>query len=138
MAILELSVRDETWVVLLWAEAGLTRPWNDHSADFQRAVAGTTSVVLGLKEDDELIGTVMVGSDGHRGWVYYLAVSEVRRRQGNGRMLMAAAEEWLRENGVVKVQLMVRDENEPVLSFYEAAGYERNDVQVLSRWLKDQ
>ncbi len=51
---------------------------------------------------------------------------------------MAAAEEWLRENGVVKVQLMVRDENEPVLSFYEAAGYERNDVQVLSRWLKDQ
>jgi len=138
MEVLELSVSDEASVVLLWAQAGLTRPWNDPSADFQRAVTGATSAVLALKEDDELIGTVMVGSDGHRGWVYYLAVSEVRRRQGNGRMLMAAAEEWLREIGAVKVQLMVRDENAPALNFYKAAGYERNDVQVLSRWLNDQ
>lgn len=138
MAVHELSARDEASVVALWAQAGLTRPWNDPSADFQRAVAGATSTVLGLTSDHQLIGTVMVGSDGHRGWVYYLAVQEVHRRRGHGRVLMAAAEEWLREHGAVKVQLMVRGENTPVLGFYTSTGYERSDVHVLSRWLTDQ
>jgi ribosomal protein S18 acetylase RimI-like enzyme len=137
MQVLELSIRDEASVVSLWDEAGLTRPWNDASADFHRAVAGATSAVLGLKEDGALIGTVMVGSDGHRGWVYYLAVREARREQGIGRSLMAAAEEWLRQRGAVKIQLMVRSENAQVIAFYEDAGYERNDVQVLSRWIRD-
>ncbi len=137
MEVLELSVRDEVDVVSLWTEAGLTRPWNDPSQDFRRSITGSTSAILGLKGDGELIGTVMVGSDGHRGWVYYLAVRQDRRRRGLGWMLMVAAEEWLRANGVVKVQLMVRDENAPVLSFYEGVGYEHNDVLVLSRWLQD-
>jgi ribosomal protein S18 acetylase RimI-like enzyme len=137
MNVFELTARDEASVVALWTQAGLIRPWNDASADFHRAIVGETSAVLGLMEDGQLTGTVMVGNDGHRGWVYYLAVGEDCRRQGNGRMLMAAAEEWLREKGVVKVQLMVRNENAPVLEFYEVAGYERNDVQVLSRWLRD-
>jgi len=137
MEALELSISDEASVVSLWDEAGLTRPWNDAPADFSRAVTGATSAVLGLKEDGTLIGTVMVGSDGHRGWVYYLAVREARRGQGNGRMLMAAAEEWLRERGAVKLQLMVRSENAQVIKFYEDTGYEHNDVLVLSRWIHD-
>jgi ribosomal protein S18 acetylase RimI-like enzyme len=135
MEVLELSLSDEAAVVSLWGKAGLTRPWNDAAADFQRAIAGATSAVLGCKVDGSLIGSVMVGSDGHRGWVYYLAVAGARRRQGIGTMLLAAAEEWLRSIGAVKVQLMVRNENATVLSFYQVAGYERNDVQVLSRWL---
>ncbi len=137
MSVFELTARDEAPAVALWAQAGLVRPWNDASADFHRAIIGETSAVLGFREDGQLIGTVMVGNDGHRGWVYYLAVDEECRHQGKGRILMAAAEEWLREKGVVKVQLMVRNENALVLGFYEVAGYERNDVQVLSRWLRD-
>ena len=84
-----------------------------------------------------MIGTVIVGSDGHRGWVYYLAVRDAHRHQGIGRMLMTAAEQWLREAGAVKVQLMVRHENAPVIGFYESVGYERSDVEVLSRWLRE-
>jgi ribosomal protein S18 acetylase RimI-like enzyme len=137
MEVLELSERDEASVIALWEEVGLTRPWNDPSEDFLRAVDGATSAVLGLKEDGQLSGTVMVGNDGHRGWVYYLAVNERLRQQGRGRILMTAAEEWLRERGAVKVQLMVRTENAPMLGFYQATGYERSDVQVLSRWLRD-
>jgi len=79
----------------------------------------------------------MVGHDGHRGWVYYLAVGEVHQREGIGSELMSAAEEWLRKNGAVKVQLMVRSENDSVLNFYGSVGYESNDVKVLSRWLED-
>ncbi len=79
----------------------------------------------------------MVGHDGHRGWIYYLAVGKVHQREGFGSELMNAAEEWLRKNGAVKVQLMVRSENESAMSFYGNVGYESSDVKVLSRWLED-
>jgi ribosomal protein S18 acetylase RimI-like enzyme len=131
----ELTSDDLESVVALWVETGLTRPWNDTSADFLRAIEGPTSAVLGLKRDGELIGSVMVGSDGHRGWVYYLSVRVAYRRVGLGTELMRAAEGWLRERGVVKIQLMVRDGNDSVLGFYERRGFETNDVHVLSKWL---
>jgi ribosomal protein S18 acetylase RimI-like enzyme len=88
---LELEEHDEVAAIALWAEAGLVRPWNDVSADFRRAILGTTSAILGVKDADELIGTVMVGHDGHRGWVYYLAVGSTRQRQGIGSRLMGLA-----------------------------------------------
>ena len=79
------------------------------------------------------MGTVMVGHDGHRGWVYYLAVDESQRGTGLGKRMMAAAENWLRINGAVKVQLMVRSGNDLVLGFYEHLGYEDANVQVHSK-----
>jgi ribosomal protein S18 acetylase RimI-like enzyme len=91
--------------------------------------------VLGLRDDDELVGTVMVGFDGHRGWIYYLAVTPRRRGQGFGKVLMNAAESWLGAKGARKVQLMVRSDNEEALGFYQRIKYERAPVVVLSRWL---
>lgn len=135
MEVRELIGDDASSVVALWTEVGLTRPWNDAAADFQRALSGMTSAVLGFKQDNELIGTVMVGHDGHRGWVYYLAVGKAYQRSGIGSELMRAAEDWLRKMGAIKVQLMVRSENESVLDFYDNVGYETSDVRVLSRWL---
>jgi ribosomal protein S18 acetylase RimI-like enzyme len=135
MMVEELSEADEAAVTALWAEAGLTRPWNDPAMDYRRAIEGPSSCVLGLRDAGELVGTVMVGHDGHRGWVYYLAVRSDRRRQGLGLLLMAASEEWLSTKGAVKVQLMVRRENESALGFYQQIDYEESDVVVLSRWL---
>jgi ribosomal protein S18 acetylase RimI-like enzyme len=135
MHVVELSGEDVASASALWADAGLIRPWNDPEADFGRALNGPTSAVLGVKQDGELIGTVMVGNDGHRGWVYYLAVAPTHQRVGLGAQLMSAAEEWLRKSGAVKVQLMVRSENEAALGFYDRVGYETSDVKVLSRWL---
>jgi ribosomal protein S18 acetylase RimI-like enzyme len=132
----ELAEIDTSSVVALWTETGLTRPWNDAAKDFQRAVDGTTSAVLGIEHNGELIGTVMVGHDGHRGWVYYLAVRTAHQRKGVGSELMSAAETWLRTMGAVKVQLMVRSDNESALHFYGRTGYESSDVKVLSRWLE--
>jgi ribosomal protein S18 acetylase RimI-like enzyme len=137
MEVRELAGRDASSVIALWAEAGLTRPWNDPARDFQRALDGTTSAVLGLTHDSELIGTVMVGHDGHRGWVYYLAVAKSHQRQGIGSELMRAAEKWLHAIGAIKVQLMVRSDNESALNFYDRVGYEPSDVKVLSRWLEE-
>ena len=125
-----------TSAVDLWHEAGLTRPWNDPEADLRRAMDGATSRVLAARAPDGgLAGTAMVGHDRHRGWVYYLAVRPQQRGTGLGRQLMRTCEDWLRERGVPKIQLMVRHGNEGTAAFYAALGYVDSGVVVLGRRL---
>jgi ribosomal protein S18 acetylase RimI-like enzyme len=121
--------------VRLWEDCGLTRPWNDPNEDLRRAMRGPASTVLAFLSAGQLSGTAMVGHDGHRAWVYYLAVRDSQRKQGVGRRLMHACEEWTARQGVPKLQLMVRTGNEVVLAFYAALGYEQNHVVVLGRRL---
>ncbi len=136
MEAVALGQADAPDVVALWQVAGLTRPWNDPHADFARAVTGPASAVLGARvASGGLVGTAMVGHDGHRGWVYYLAVAPAARGTGLGRELMAACERWLVAHGVPKIQFMVRTDNAPVLGFYEHLGYQQQDVVVLGRRL---
>ncbi len=117
----------------LWAAAGLTRPWNDPVADAHRALAGPTSTILAARIDGALIGTVMTGHDGHRGWVYYLAVAETARRTGVARQLMTAAETWCAAHGIARLNLMVRSDNAAAHGFYTRLGYRASDVVVLQR-----
>ena len=126
---------DREAIIDLWRRAGLTRPWNDPVADFDRALAETSSCVLALDMDRALAGSVMVGYDGHRGWVYYLATDPDRRRRGVGRALMAAAEDWLKARGAPKLNLMVRGDNLDATGFYAALGYDESDVRVLAKRL---
>ena len=121
--------------VALWRQTGLTRPWNDPVADLHRAVQGSASTVLAVVEQGELRATAMVGHDGHRGWVYYLAVVPAEQGRGLGRRLMQACEEWVRARGIPKLQLMVRTVNAPAAAFYERLGYTDDQVVVLSRRL---
>ncbi|MFA6113993.1 MAG: GNAT family acetyltransferase [Sphingomonas sp.] len=132
----EATPADAPAVIALWEACGLTRPWNDPLADFTRALAGPISTIL-IMGQGPLAGSVMVGFDGHRGWVYYLAVAPDHRRHGLGRILMAEAEAWLRARGAPKIQLMVRDDNHAALGFYEALGLEPQKVVTLGKFLKD-
>jgi ribosomal protein S18 acetylase RimI-like enzyme len=122
-------------VIALWTACGLTRPWNDPVADLNLAKDAATSTVLVAADEAGISGTIIVGFDGHRGWVYYLAVDPDRRRGGLGRSLMAAAQDWLKDKGAPKLQLMVRTDNEAALGFYQRLGLERQDVVVLGRRL---
>jgi ribosomal protein S18 acetylase RimI-like enzyme len=131
-----LGTADIPDLVALWEACGLTRPWNDPDRDARLAITGPSSAILGLRDPQELIGSVMVGFDGHRGWVYYLAVAPDRRREGLGRRLMEAAEAWLRERGAPKLQLMVRTGNAEALGFYQALGLEPQEVVTLGRFLR--
>lgn len=135
MTIEEACAADREEVVALWQAAGLTRPWNDPVADFERAIGGATSAILLLREGGVVLGTAMVGEDGHRGWVYYLAVAEAARGRGHGRALMAAAESWLRARGCPKLQLMVREGNDAAIGFYRALGLAPQPVVTLGRFL---
>lgn len=135
MVIEPVDRRRAAEVIALWQEAGLTRPWNDPGADLERALDSPSSAVLAGLEDGRVVATAMVGHDGHRGWVYYLAVRAGARRSGLGRELMRACEGWLRECGIPKLNLMVRGDNAEAIGFYDALGYGRDDVVVLSRRL---
>ena len=123
--------------VALWEACDLTRPWNDPRADIRRAFGGATSTILAHREAGRLVATAMVGTDGHRGWVYYLAVAPDRRKRGLGEMMMRAAEAWVAERGMPKMQLMVRMENAAAAGFYHAIGYETEDRLILSRRLDE-
>jgi len=133
--IVEATVGDEAALIALWDACGLTRAWNPPARDIAFALGGPSSTILIERGDATLSGSVMVGHDGHRGWVYYLAVAPDARRAGLGRALMAAAEAWLRARGVPKIQLMVRTGNEEVHAFYRALGFDDQPVAVLGRFL---
>ena len=122
-------------VIALWEVCDLTRPWNDPVTDYRLALGNETSAILLAHHEGQLVASVMTGFDGHRGWVYYLAVAPDARKQGLGRHMMAAAEQWLSESDSPKIQLMVRDENEQALGFYKALGYELQPVVTLGRKL---
>lgn len=130
-----LTSADRDDAVALWQASELTRPWNDPAGDFDRAIAGSTSTVLGAFEQDRMVATVMAGHDGHRGWVYYVAVDPAARNRGLGTGVMRSAEAWLRDQGAVKLNLMVRSSNAAAREFYERLGYEDGEVTVMGRWL---
>ena len=127
-------------VVALWHACGLLRPWNEPRDDIALCRRTTNSeLFVGLARHDDdadkLIATVMTGSDGHRGWMYYLAVDPTLRRKGFARAMVHYAENWLASLGIRKVELMIRDDNEGVRSFYEKIGYAVEARIIMSRWL---
>lgn len=122
-------------IVALWQACGLTRPWNDPHADFARALAGAHSAVLVIRDAGAILAAVMVGEDGHRGWVYYLAVDPSHRGHGLGAAMMDAAERWLRQRGTAKIQFMVREDNAATIAFYRTLGYEHQPVVTMGRFL---
>jgi ribosomal protein S18 acetylase RimI-like enzyme len=121
---------DTEEIVGLWSDAGLTRPWNDPRLDIERKLGVQPELFLVVESRDEeesrarIVGSVMAGYDGHRGWLYYLASAPSHRGRGVARALVAEAERLLVAMGCPKVQLMVREGNEAVLGFYDALGYE--------------
>lgn len=133
LSIADLDPAEIETAVALWEACDLTRPWNDPRADARLALAGETSTILAGHVGERLVATAMVGADGHRGWVYYLAVAPDRRGLRHGETMMRAAEAWVRARGMPKLQLMVRGDNAAVVSFYTAIGYEVEGRTVMSK-----
>lgn len=133
--ITEITDADVDAVVALWQACGLTRPWNAPEADIVFARSSHNATVLVGRNANAVVASAMVGHDGHRGTVYYVAVAPERRGQGLGRAIMDAAEEWLRARGVWKLNLMVRAENGQATRFYEALGYAVEERLNLAKWI---
>jgi ribosomal protein S18 acetylase RimI-like enzyme len=135
LSIAAIEDADIAAVIALWQRCGLTRAWNDPAADIALARKGTNATVLLGRDDGALVASVLVGHDGHRGWVYYVAVDPDHRSKGHGRTIMTAAEDWLRARGIEKLQLMVRGDNAQVHAFYQSLGYYDQERVVFAKWL---
>lgn len=135
MLIRAFQPSDEPAVIALWQACDLVRPWNNPQLDIRRKLAVQPAMFLVAEEDQRVMGTVMAGYEGHRGWINYLAVSPTKRLQGVGRQLMQAAESALKAAGCPKINLQVRDGNDAVLAFYERLGYDIDPVVSLGKRL---
>jgi ribosomal protein S18 acetylase RimI-like enzyme len=123
MQIRPFSLEDTDVVIELWTSAGLVRPWNDPLKDIERKLTVQPELFLVGEADGVVIAAAMVGYDGHRGWVNYLAVSPGSRGLEYGRRMMEEAERLLVELGCPKLNLQIRSDNAEVRAFYEHLGY---------------
>ena len=135
LIISSIEDNDLAGVIRLWRRAGLVREWNDPSGDIAQARKERNSTILLGRHEGALVASVLVGHDGHRGWVYYVSVDPDHRSKGYGRDIMTAAENWLRARGIAKLQLMVRGDNANVHAFYESLGYYDQKRVTFAKWL---
>lgn len=137
---MELAIRpyapgDHPAVIAIWNACRLVVPQNDPARDIQSKMRFQPDLFLVALLEGRLVGTIMAGYEGHRGWINYLAVAPENRRQGIGRALMGAAETALRALGCPKINLQVRGTNRDVIAFYQAMGFREDDVISLGKRL---
>lgn len=136
MEIRPFAAADEEAVIDLWRRCSLLRPWNDPKKDIRRKMRVRPDLFLVGHIDGEVVATAMVGYDGHRGWINYLAVSPDHQRHGLGRQIMDVAEQRLRDCGAAKINLQVRTGNVEVIKFYRSIGFEMDDVVSMGKRLE--
>lgn len=135
LAIRPFIAADQKRVIQLWEQCGLLVPWNNPKEDIRRKLTDSPEMFIVGEQDSQLIATCMFGYDGHRGWVYYLAVKPDRQRNKVATQMMAYVEEKLKSLGCPKINLMVRQTNLDVRSFYYKIGYSDDSVATLSKRL---
>jgi ribosomal protein S18 acetylase RimI-like enzyme len=121
------QLQDEDAVISLWRDCDLVRPWNDPHKDIQRKLAVRPDLFLVGVLEGKIVASVMAGYDGHRGWLYYLAVAPEHQRNGHGRAIVDEAEQLLRAEGCPKINLQVRTSNQRVIEFYRRIGFSQDD-----------
>ena len=134
----ELVVRrycsdDQQAVIDLWDRCGLLRPWNNPMKDIGRKLSANPDWFLVAVVRNKIAGSIMIGYEGHRGWINYLAVEPSLRRQRIGRRLMEEAEMLLQKAGCPKINLQIRSTNSEAAGFYVSLGYVRDDVISLGK-----
>ena len=127
---------DQDDVVNLWRECELVKPWNDPAKDIRRKLDVQRDLFLVGLLDGKLVGTVIAGYEGHRGWINYLAVSKECREMGFGRLMIDEVEERLRAMGCPKINLQIRSSNVDVIRFYQSLGYSEDDVVNMGKRLE--
>lgn len=128
-------------ITALWEAAGLhTKPAGRDTAEaFARQLAGGTQAAIGIEtEAGELVGVVLPTHDGRKGWINRLAVHPDWRRKGLATVLVHAAEEWLRAQGIEIYAALIEPGNDASLAVFQSAGYlDWPDMHYVSKRLRD-
>ena len=126
---------DRSAVSDLWHRCNLVVPQNDPHKDIEMKCQVQPDLFFVGTIEKQIVATLMAGYDGHRCWIYYLAVDPEYQRQGIGRRMMERAEAALKKRGCPKINLQVRTSNSAVISFYTSLGYSNDDVIGLGKKL---
>ena len=126
---------DENTVIEIWRKCDLVKPWNNPKRDIERKLEVDPELFLVGLVDNRVVATVIGGYDGHRGWLYYLAVDPAYQRMGLGRQIMNEVERRIMATGCSKINLQIRADNSPVVEFYESIGYQTEDRISMGRRL---
>ena len=119
----------------MWETCNLVVPWNDPVKDIRIKMENTPGLLLVGEIQHQIVASCMAGYDGHRGWIYYLAVQPDHRHRGIAGRIVEHAELKLKALGCPKINIMVRDSNKVVIGFYEKIGFQKDPVTVLSKRL---
>jgi len=125
--IVKYDARHQKAVIDLWRNCGLIVPQNDPVEDIQRKLAFQPELFFVALLDGQLVGSVMAGYEGHRGWLHYLAVLPSFQKRGYGKKLVNKAIVELRKLECLKLNLQVRKSNTPVIEFYKHLGFEEEE-----------
>lgn len=132
MIIRTYEPKDEKDLISLWVECKLVVPWNNPAKDIQRKQRHDPDLFFVGLIDEKIMASCMAGYDGHRGWIYYLAVTPACQKKGYAKKLLLHAKKALSKIGCPKINLMVRKTNNEMIQFYKAMGYDDDPVSVLS------
>jgi ribosomal protein S18 acetylase RimI-like enzyme len=136
MNIRSFRIADEDAVIQLWILCGLVVPHNNPKRDIERKMKVNPEWFLVGEINGQVVSTCMVGYEGHRGWINYLAVRPDWQRQGLGKQIMEHAEKMLLDAGCAKINLQIRFTNQGVIRFYESIGYRQDPVVSMCKRLK--
>src|SRR5436309_10602399 len=129
------ACRDEdvAAVIALWNACDILRSHHDPQREVAFVREATNGELFLAFADEQLVGSVIVGHDSHRAWMYRVAVDPALRGRGYGRALVAQAEAWAIARRLPKLMLLIREGNEAVFSFYERLGYRQEPRLVMSK-----
>ncbi len=135
LIIRSFQISDEPDVIDLWRRCNLVVPQNDPKKDIEMKLRVQPELFFVGVISNRIVSTIMSGYDGHRGWIYYLAVDPNFQKKGIGRRMVEKAEMKLRKLGCQKINLQVRNSNESVIAFYEHIGFGNDDVLGMGKKL---
>ena len=129
------EVGDTEQVVDLWERCGLVRAWNDPRKDIERKLTVQPELFFVAERGGRIAASAMAGYDGHRGWLYYVAVAPELQGGGLGRAIFRHAEEALLALGCPKVNVQIRSGNETVAAFWNGLGFSPDGATGLGKRL---
>lgn len=135
MNIRQFSPADSSDVIALWTRCELVVPWNDPLKDIQRKLKVQPELFLVGEVDQEIVGSVMAGYEGHRGWINYLSVSPDHQGKQYARQLIEKVESLLLSQDCPKINLQIRSTNKRVIEFYEHLGYKEDHAVSMGKRL---
>lgn len=135
MKIRKYTESDKIQLLSLWAEAFPNNPKHSQPLANLEAKLKVDDLIFVAEHQNEVVGVCMAGYDGHRGWLYAVAVSSKHRRLGIGKALVEYAIDSLQQLGCIKINLQVRESNDTVVQFYRSLGFNIEPIISLGKRL---